>query len=89
MSKLPFLTRAFFARATDPVARGALRIGLTPDVVTVIGTAASVAGALTLYPMGQLFYGATTGKVRDFIANYAPTLSTLDKEAYRAHGASS
>jgi CDP-diacylglycerol--glycerol-3-phosphate 3-phosphatidyltransferase len=57
MSKLPFLTRAFFARATDPVARGALRIGLTPDVVTVIGTAASVAGALTLYPMGQLFYG--------------------------------
>jgi CDP-diacylglycerol--glycerol-3-phosphate 3-phosphatidyltransferase len=57
MSKLPFLTRAFFARATDPVARAALRIGLTPDVVTVIGTAASVAGALTLYPMGQLFYG--------------------------------
>jgi CDP-diacylglycerol--glycerol-3-phosphate 3-phosphatidyltransferase len=57
MSKLPFLTRAFFAKATDPVARAALKIGLTPDIVTVIGTVGSMAGALTLYPMGKLFFG--------------------------------
>lgn len=57
MSKLPFLSRAFFARITNPLARAALRVGLTPDAVTVIGTTASVAGALVLFPMGKLFAG--------------------------------
>lgn len=57
MSKLYIFSRAFFAGATDPVARAALRIGLTPDIVTVIGTVGSMAGALTLFPMGKLFIG--------------------------------
>jgi CDP-diacylglycerol--glycerol-3-phosphate 3-phosphatidyltransferase len=57
MSKLPFLSRAAFVRITRPAARGALRIGLTPDVVTVIGTTATVAAAATLFPMGKLFIG--------------------------------
>ncbi len=58
MSKLPFLTKAFFARVADPVARAALKTGLTPDLATVIGTIATVASALTLFPMGKLFIGA-------------------------------
>jgi CDP-diacylglycerol--glycerol-3-phosphate 3-phosphatidyltransferase len=58
MSKAPFLSRAAFARLTTPTARAALRIGLTPDAVTVLGTVASVAGALTLFPIGKLFAGA-------------------------------
>jgi CDP-diacylglycerol--glycerol-3-phosphate 3-phosphatidyltransferase len=58
MSKAPFLSRAAFARITTPTARAALRIGLTPDAVTALGTIASVAGALTLFPMGRLFAGA-------------------------------
>ncbi|GJO57210.1 CDP-diacylglycerol--inositol 3-phosphatidyltransferase [Mycobacterium marinum] len=58
MSKAPFLSRAAFARVTNPLARGLLRIGLTPDAVTIIGTTASVAGALVLFPMGKLFPGA-------------------------------
>ncbi|QUR67143.1 phosphatidylinositol phosphate synthase [Mycobacterium spongiae] len=58
MSKLPFLSRAAFARITSPIARALLRVGLTPDAVTILGTAASVAGALTLFPMGKLFPGA-------------------------------
>ena len=58
MSKAPFLSRAAFARLTEPAARAALRIGLTPDAVTILGTIASVAGALTLFPMGKLFPGA-------------------------------
>lgn len=57
MSKLPFLSRAAFARVTTPIARALLRVGLTPDAVTIIGTAASVAAALTLFPMGKLFIG--------------------------------
>ncbi|OBE98947.1 phosphatidylinositol phosphate synthase [Mycobacterium sp. 852002-10029_SCH5224772] len=58
MSKVPFLSRAAFARLTTPTARACLRLGLTPDVVTVVGTIVAVAGALTLFPMGKLFAGA-------------------------------
>ncbi|OBH80088.1 CDP-diacylglycerol--inositol 3-phosphatidyltransferase [Mycobacterium mantenii] len=57
MSKMPFLSRAAFARLTTPTARACLRMGLTPDVVTIVGTTGSVAGALTLFPMGKLFAG--------------------------------
>ena len=57
MSKAPFLSRAAFARLTTPVARGCLRVGLTPDAVTIFGTIAAVASALTLFPMGKLFAG--------------------------------
>lgn len=58
MSKVPFLSRAAFARLTTPTAKACLRMGLTPDVVTVLGTTGSVAGALALFPMGKLFAGA-------------------------------
>ncbi|SPM37308.1 Phosphatidylglycerophosphate synthase [Mycobacterium rhizamassiliense] len=58
MSKAPFLSRAAFARLTTPTARALLRVGLTPDAVTILGTIASVAGALTLFPIGKLFAGA-------------------------------
>src|ERR1700752_5521409 len=57
MSKVPFLSRAAFTRLTTPTARACLRMGLTPDVVTVLGTIVAVAGALTLFPMGKLFAG--------------------------------
>ena len=58
MSKAPFLSRAAFARLTTPTARACLRLGLTPDAVTILGTVVAVAGALTLFPMGKLFAGA-------------------------------
>ncbi|MDR3660138.1 MAG: CDP-alcohol phosphatidyltransferase family protein [Mycobacterium sp.] len=58
MSDFYLLTRAAYTKLSRPLARGALRIGLTPDSVTVIGTAASVAGAVTLFPTGHLWYGA-------------------------------
>jgi CDP-diacylglycerol---glycerol-3-phosphate 3-phosphatidyltransferase len=57
MSKVPFLSRAAFARLTTPTARACLRVGLTPDAVTILGTVVAVAGALTLFPMGKLFAG--------------------------------
>ncbi|MGX9672180.1 phosphatidylinositol phosphate synthase [Mycobacterium sp. HM-7] len=58
MSDFYLLTRAAYTKVSRPLARGALRIGLTPDSVTVIGTTASVVGALTLFPTGHLWYGA-------------------------------
>lgn len=57
MSKLPFLSRAAFAKLTYPMARGLLRIGLTADAVTIIGTAGAVIAALILFPGGRLFAG--------------------------------
>lgn len=57
MSRVPFLSRAAFARLTTPTARACLRLGLTPDVVTVLGTIVAVAGALIFFPMGKLFIG--------------------------------
>ena len=58
MSRVPFLSRAAFVRLTTPTARACLRVGLTPDAVTILGTVASVTGALTLFPTGKLFAGA-------------------------------
>ncbi len=57
MSDFYLVTRAAYAKLSGPVARAALRVGLTPDTVTIIGTAGSVLAALTLFPIGQLFAG--------------------------------
>lgn len=57
MSKVPFLSQAAFARLTTPTAKACLRLGLTPDVVTILGTVVAVAGALIFFPMGKLFIG--------------------------------
>lgn len=57
MSNIYLMTRAAYVKLSRPVAKLALRAGLTPDSVTILGTAGSVLGALTLFPMGQLFAG--------------------------------
>ncbi|TGD86553.1 CDP-alcohol phosphatidyltransferase family protein [Mycolicibacterium sp. CH28] len=58
MSDFYLMTRAAYAKLSTPLAKAALRVGLTPDMVTIIGTAGSVLGALTLFPIGQLWWGA-------------------------------
>ena len=58
MSDVYLLTRAAYAKLSRPVAKAALRIGLTPDSVTILGTAGTVIAALTLFPIGQLWWGA-------------------------------
>ena len=58
MSDFYLMTRAAYTKLSTPVAKGALRIGLTPDMVTIIGTAGSVLAALTMFPIGQLWWGA-------------------------------
>ncbi|WP_323055647.1 phosphatidylinositol phosphate synthase [Mycobacterium pinniadriaticum] len=57
MSDFYLMTRAAYAKLSTPLAKGALKIGLTPDMVTIIGTAGSVLAALTLFPIGQLWWG--------------------------------
>ncbi|MCP9272913.1 phosphatidylinositol phosphate synthase [Mycolicibacterium arenosum] len=58
MSDVYLMTRAAYAKLSRPVAKAALRIGLTPDSVTILGTAGTVIAALTLFPTGQLWWGA-------------------------------
>ncbi|MGQ9350077.1 phosphatidylinositol phosphate synthase [Mycolicibacterium gilvum] len=58
MSNFYLMTRAAYAKLSRPVAKGALKVGLTPDSVTILGTAGSVLAALTLFPIGQLWWGA-------------------------------
>lgn len=49
--------RALFTRLLTPVARGLLAIGVSPDVVTLVGTLGVCVGALAFYPRGEFFWG--------------------------------
>ncbi|MFD3698711.1 phosphatidylinositol phosphate synthase [Streptomyces sp. NPDC058646] len=49
--------RAFFTRVLTPFAAFLLRRGVSPDAVTLIGTAGVVAGALVFFPRGEFFWG--------------------------------
>jgi len=49
--------RALFGRLLTPTARALLRAGVSPDVVTVLGTLGVCVGGLVLYPRGELFWG--------------------------------
>lgn len=58
MSNFYLMTRAAYEKVSTPIAKVALRAGFTPDSITILGTAGSVLGALTLFPIGQLWWGA-------------------------------
>lgn len=58
MSNVYLMTRAAYEKLSRPVAKVALRAGFTPDSITILGTAGSVLSALTLFPIGQLWWGA-------------------------------
>ena len=44
-------------RAINPIARGALRLGLTPNSVTAMGAIGLVVSALYFYPRQEFFWG--------------------------------
>lgn len=52
--------RAFFTRVLTPFAALLLRLGVSPDAVTLIGTGGVMAGALVFYPQGEFFWGTVT-----------------------------
>jgi len=49
--------RAFWIKLLTPIARFFLRIGVSPDAVTLAGTLGVVAGALVFFPRGELLVG--------------------------------
>lgn len=49
--------KAFVTRVLTPIARALLRMGVSPDVITIIGTVGVSAAALAFYPRGEFLTG--------------------------------
>jgi CDP-diacylglycerol---glycerol-3-phosphate 3-phosphatidyltransferase len=49
--------RQFWTWLLSPIAHGLLRLGVSPDAVTLVGTLGVCAGALIFFPQGKLFIG--------------------------------
>src|SRR3954462_15954105 len=49
--------RGLFTAIFSPVARLFLRLGISPDAVTIVGTVGVCAGALVFFPSGHLLIG--------------------------------
>lgn len=49
--------RGFWTALLAPIANLLLRLGVSPDAVTLVGTLGVVAGALVFFPQGMLFTG--------------------------------
>jgi CDP-diacylglycerol--glycerol-3-phosphate 3-phosphatidyltransferase len=73
--------RPALAHVLDPMGRALARTPLTPNAITVIGTVGVSAGALLLFPKGELFPGAFTCTI--FVL-----LDMLDGALARAKGTS-
>ncbi len=51
------LLRATMTKLLSPIAHVLLKLGISPDVVTVVGTVGVCVGALAFFPRGQLWVG--------------------------------
>ncbi|GAA1504704.1 CDP-alcohol phosphatidyltransferase family protein [Sphaerisporangium rubeum] len=52
------LLRPAVTRVLTPIGRALARRGVSPDVITAIGTLGVAVSALVLYPLGQLWWGS-------------------------------
>jgi CDP-diacylglycerol--glycerol-3-phosphate 3-phosphatidyltransferase len=57
---LNIFARASVSRVTDPIGKALVRVGLTPNAMTVFGTAGAMVCALVLFPNGFLLAGTLT-----------------------------
>jgi len=73
--------RAFVNKLFTPLARLFLKLGISPDVVTIVGTVGVCLGALVLYPRHQFFWGS-------FVIAVFALSDTLDGTMARLSGRS-
>lgn len=73
--------RALASRVLDPLARFLLRLGISPDAITVIGTLGAVVGALGFIARGHLFAGT-------MIITFFVLFDVIDGAMARASGRS-
>ena len=75
--------RQFWTSVFKPVAHLLIRLGISPDTVTFVGTIGVVAGALVFFPRGQLWVGVlviTAFVFSDLIDGYmARTMGTSSR----------
>src|SRR5687767_5185977 len=76
---LNIFARASVSRVTDPVGAALVRVGLTPNGMTLLGTVGAIGGAVWLFPTGHLLAG--TFVVWGFVM-----LDLLDGAMARAQG---
>ncbi|KAA9149749.1 CDP-alcohol phosphatidyltransferase family protein [Amycolatopsis acidicola] len=57
---LNIFARASVSRALDPLGHALLRAGVTPNVMTAIGTVGALACAIAFFPTGLLLWGTFT-----------------------------
>jgi CDP-diacylglycerol--glycerol-3-phosphate 3-phosphatidyltransferase len=76
---LNIFARASVSRVTDPIGAWLVRIGLTPNAMTVIGTLGAVAGSVWFFPRGELLTGT-------FVVWGFAMLDLLDGAMARAKG---
>jgi CDP-diacylglycerol---glycerol-3-phosphate 3-phosphatidyltransferase len=76
---LNIFARASVSRVTGPIGAVLVRVGLTPNGMTLIGTAGAIGGALWLFPTGHLLAGT-------FVVWGAVMLDLLDGAMARAQG---
>ena len=77
---LNILARASISRVIDPAGAWLVRHGLSPNVVTAVGTVGAVAGSLWLFPTGHLLAGT-------FVVGGFTMFDLLDGAMARARGA--
>lgn len=76
---LNIFARASVSRVTDPIGVRLVRLGLTPNAMTVIGTAGAIGFSLWLFPAGHLLAGT-------FVVWGFMMLDLLDGAMARAQG---
>lgn len=57
---LNIFARASVSRVTDPIGIALVRLGLTPNVMTILGTLGAMVCALVFFPTGMLLAGTFT-----------------------------
>jgi CDP-diacylglycerol---glycerol-3-phosphate 3-phosphatidyltransferase len=76
---LNIFARASVSRVTDPIGAWLVKIGLTPNAMTVLGTLGAVAGSLWFFPRNELLTGT-------FVVWGFAMLDLLDGAMARAKG---
>jgi CDP-diacylglycerol--glycerol-3-phosphate 3-phosphatidyltransferase len=76
------ITKAGLSRVLDPVARALLRAGVSPDAVTLVGTAGVIAAAVGLATRGYLL-------VATFVITACALTDLIDGAMARARGTTS
>ncbi|MGH3384774.1 MAG: phosphatidylinositol phosphate synthase [Nocardioidaceae bacterium] len=70
--------RHFWVRLLSPIANLLLRLGVSPDAVTIVGTCGVVAGSLIFFPRGEFLVGVlvvTAFVFSDLIDGYMARMS--------------